>query len=384
MAPMRAAAEAWRLIRPDVRLEWATRPLEAFNDEPVEEIAAAYDLLVIDHPFSGTAAATGCLAPLDLLVPSAELATLAADAIGPSHTSYTYAGRQWAVAVDAACHVGAVRDDLLQSLGFAAPTSWPEVEALVDAAPGRVAIPLYPTDAICVLLTLLASRGEDPARGETFFVDRASGSAALAFLATLVSRLHPDSFDFNPPRALDRMRATDEIVAIPLLFGYTNYSRPFGPGLGSGRTGPDGDHPARIRFVDIPSAGRSPAGALLGGAGLAVSASSQHPEAAASFAAWACSAETQREIVFPAGGQPGSRTVWLDAELDGASGGFFSGTRASIEGAYVRPREAWWPAFQEAAGHVVAASLRSATDPEQAADELERLFAEHRAVENVV
>jgi multiple sugar transport system substrate-binding protein len=365
MGPLRAAARAWR-ERAGVEIAWSARPLASFNDQPVEELALEADLLVVDHPFSGTAAATGCLAPLDGLLPDETLAALAADAVGQSHASYRYAGRQWALALDAACQVAVARDDLLSALGAQAPVTWEEVLALARAAPARVAMPLYPTDAICSLLTVAANAGHPAPAGETLFVSREAGEAAVGRLGELAGLVDPDSFELNPPGLLDRMRDTDGVAYAPLTFGYTNYARPGSPGH-------------RLRFLDIPSSGLGPVGSLLGGAGLAVSAASASQDAAAAFAAWICGAEAQRELVFPAGGQPGSRSVWVDPALDAASGGFFGGTLASIEAAFVRPRDAWWPGFQEAAGELLAAALRRGRTAATTADELERLFAAHAA-----
>ena len=83
-APLRACTEAWARLRPEVELVWENRSLMAFGDEPLEEVANRYDLLVIDHPLCGTAEATGALAPLDDLLATDQLAALAADAVGPS------------------------------------------------------------------------------------------------------------------------------------------------------------------------------------------------------------------------------------------------------------------------------------------------------------
>ncbi len=329
---MLAAAARWRELH-GVALEWDFRPLASFNDQPVSELVASHDLLVIDHPLVGAAAAANCLAPLDELLPTETLAALAADAVGPSHSSYRYRGLQWALATDAACQVAVLREDLLHTV----PGTWDDVLALAQE-PSRVALPLYRTDALCSLLTLCASRGgrlgEDPEADED----------ALAYPVELLPHLHPGSFGFNPPRTLDRMSSADEIAYVPLAFGYANYSRP-------GRS-------ARLSFVDIPTRG-----AVLGGAGLAVSATATDPVAAAAFAAWATGAETQRKIVFPAGGQPGSRSVWLDPAADAAAGGFFSGTLATIESSYVRPREPWWPAFQERAGELLVHRLHAGRRP---------------------
>jgi multiple sugar transport system substrate-binding protein len=257
------------------------------------------------------------------------------------------------------------RDDLLAHHRQRAPATWDEVAALAAALPGGVAIPLYPTDAICSLLTLCANLGGPAAGGDFFFSDRDVGEQALALLGRLTPLLHSESLAFNPPRALDRMRDSEEIVYMPLSFGYTNYSRT------------DAHARPRLRFLDIPSAGRGPVGSV-GGAGLAVSSASCHPEEAAAFAAWATGRATQAAVVFPAGGQPASRFVWLDPALDAASGGFFSGTRATIEAAHIRPRAPWWPPFQEEAGHLVARALRERRPPGDTAAELERLYRRHR------
>lgn len=310
VAPMRAAAAAWS----GTPVTWDARPLAAFNDQPLEEVADRYDLLFIDHPFVGTAAATGVLAPLDELLAPSELAALAAGAIGPSHAAYAYAGHQWALAADAACQVAVVRHDLLDG---PVPRHWDDVLALAERQPGRVALPLYPSDALCSLLTLQAAAGRplDPAAGRGF------DPGALAGLLALVPRLHPVSHGGNPPAVLDAMRASDEIAHVPLCFGYPSYARA----------------DERLRFTDIPG-GR---GSILGGAGLAVSAAGARADAAA-FAAWVCSPRIQRAVVAPAGGQPGARAAWDDPAL--------SATRATIEAAWVRPRAPWWPALARAAG----------------------------------
>jgi multiple sugar transport system substrate-binding protein len=367
MGPLLAAASVWAERRPGVAIEWSARPLAAFNDQPIETLARRFDLLVIDHPFVGTAAATGCLAPVDGFLSGAVLAERALDSIGSSHESYAYEGRQWALAVDAACQVAVVRDDLLDELGQRPPASWEDVVAFAEAKAGRVAIPLSPTDAICSVLTLCANFGAPAAAGALFFSDPKVGREALALLARLLPALHPESLDFSPPLALERMRGSDEIVYMPLAFGYTNYSRPAG-----------GRRP-RLRFLDIVSKGRNPAGSLLGGAGLAVSSTSRHQAEATEFAAWVSGREAQASVVFPAGGQPASRSAWLDATLDESSGFFFSGTRATIEAAQVRPRTSWWPGFQEEAGHVVTSALRERRPPAALADVLERLYRLHSA-----
>jgi multiple sugar transport system substrate-binding protein len=341
IAPMRACTDAWRALRPDVDLSWDFRSLTAFGDEPLEEVADRYDLVMIDHPFCGTAEVTGTLAPLDDLLDGDVIETLAADSVGPSHHSYSFHGRQWALATDGACQVAAVRDDLLDG---PAPATWDDVRELARARPASVAVPLAPAQAMCAFLTLCANAGsaaaEDPAR----LVDADVGVAAIELLSELYELGPGAAVEWEQPDVLGRLTSGDELVYVPLVFGFVTYAR-----------ADRADKPCR--FLDVPSAGAGPVGAILGGAGLAVSATSAHAEEAAAFAAFASGADAQRTLVGPAGGQPGSRTAWNDPELDRVANGFFSGTAATIEQAWVRPRERWWPHFQLEGGRILTRGL---------------------------
>lgn len=356
---MRACTEAWGLLHPEVELSWESRSLTDFGDEPLEEVAHQYDLVMIDHPFCGTAEATGTLVPLDELLDPGLLASLEADSIGASHASYAFHGRQWALATDAACQVAAVRDDLLD--GTPAPATWDEVLALARAQPGQVAVPLAPAQAMCAFLTLCANAGDPAAESPQRLVDSEVGVAAVELLDELYRLGPPAALEWEQPDVLGRLTSGDELVFVPLVFGFVTYAR--------------ADRVARpCRFLDLPSAGAGPVGAILGGAGLAVSATSEHPDEAAAFAAFASDPEVQRTIVGPAGGQPGSRTAWNDPALDRASGGFFSGTAATIEQAWVRPRERWWPAFQLEGGRLLNHGLGAAEPRRHLFASLESLY----------
>ena len=357
--PMEACAAAWQRAT-SVTVSWEWRSLEAFGDQPLQELAPAYDLLVIDHPFCGTAVATGCLRPLDELLAAETLAVLAADAIGASHSSYTYAGRQWGLATDAACQVSAVRADVLE---VPEPATWDEVLQLARSEPGRVALPLAPAHAISSFLTLCANVGEPAAIGENL-VDAATGLTVLELLAEL-HHLGPEGMTvLEPPDVLGLLTSSDELVYVPLTYGYVTYAR--------------ADTVERpCSFVDIPSAGHGPVGSVLGGAGLAVSATSERPDEAAAFAAWASGADTQQTIVATHGGQPGSRSAWIDPALDAQAGGFYSRTLATIEAAWVRPREAWWPGFQLHGGQLLAAALADGLAAKATLDRLDRLYRDH-------
>ena len=351
VGPMLACAEAWARRAPGDTVEWSFRSLAAFGDQPLEGVAADFDLVVIDHPFCGRALETGCLTPLDTLVDEDTLGVLAADAIGPSHISYAYGGHQWGLATDAACQVSAVAP------GHDPPSTWDEALALADDLNGRTAVPLSPAHSISSFLTLAAGAGGGPAE-DGRIADSEVGEWALDVLVRLAAAGPASAFEWEPPDVLARLTQDDDAVLyVPLLYGYVTYStnavsRP-------------------CRFADVPG-GR---GAVLGGAGLAVSSASTNSEQAAAFAVWASRTEAQLEVVAAAGGQPGSRAAWDDPALDASAGGFYSGTRASLEGAWVRPRDPWWPAFQLDAGNLLTRALagrRPASETFRALDDLYR------------
>jgi multiple sugar transport system substrate-binding protein len=64
-------------------------------------------------------------------------------------------------------------------------------------------------------------------------------------------------------------------------------------------------------------------------------------------------------------------------------GGFFSGTLATIENSHLRPRNPWWPAYQEAAGLALVDLLRNGAAPTAIHDDLTRLLDGMRTEETV-
>jgi multiple sugar transport system substrate-binding protein len=343
MIPMRASAEAWEKRNPGVKVEWTARPLEQFNDQPLAELIDRFDILVVDHPYVGTAERDGLLRPLDTLLDAGLLDRLAADSAGASHRSYFRNGRQWGLATDAACHVSAARPDLLSN----PPRTWREVAALARFSPGRVAWPMYPTDCICSFLTFYVSSGatlEEDSDGCAV----EPGREAIAYLAAILPDLHQDALALNPPRALRRMAETDEIDFMPLTFGYRIFTKPA-----------DGGKP--IAFAPAPSPDGVPRAAILGGAGVALSAGAKNVDAAVAYMSWLAEPDTQRTVIAGNDGQPGTASAWRDPAADRSAGGFFSATLPAIEAAWVRPRASWWPQFQEHAGHLLRRGLEQRT-----------------------
>jgi multiple sugar transport system substrate-binding protein len=344
-----------------VEITWEVRSLYDFGMQPLGSLAREHDLLVIDHPHAGEAAEAGNLRALDDLLAARELAELAQQSVGASHASYRHDGRQWALALDAAAQVSAWRPDLLA----APPATWDETVAL--AAEGRVLFPAGPTDAFASFLTLAANRGSACGATPDVLLEREDGLAVLDLLLSLTRRIDPACLDLNPIDVLERMAHPGARAAFcPLLFGYTNYAR-------------TGFRPRRLRFGGFARvAADDPSGSLLGGAGLAISAHSPHPEEAAAYAAWTCRAAAQRGPYLEAGGQPGNRVAWEDPTADALVGGFFSSTRETMERAWVRPRHPGWLTVQDTGMRVVHAFLAGELPADAALDALDRGWQENQ------
>ncbi|MGH7542258.1 MAG: ABC transporter substrate-binding protein, partial [Gemmatimonadota bacterium] len=212
---VRAAAASFARDRPDVLLTWDVRTLQAFADRSVGDLAARYDLVVLDHPSIGEAVGHGALLPLDEHLEAASLEEQARSSVGRSFDSYAWQGHQWALPIDAAAQVAAYRPDLLDRVGVEVPSTWDDVMAAADRLADHdlaIAMPAIPVDAICALLGTCRSLGEDPFASDEAVIGREVGRQALAVLRDVVTNAHPASPEWNPPTVLDRMANTDEIA----------------------------------------------------------------------------------------------------------------------------------------------------------------------------
>lgn len=356
--PLRATSALWRETT-GVEIEWEIRSLQDFESYPLAKLAERYDLMIIDHPHVGQAAATGALAPLDVPLHAADCAALSRASVGPSWRSYRWRGRQWALPVDAAAQVQAWRPDLIERPA----ATWPE--ALELARRGLALCPLRPPHSLLALFTICANLGRPADGGGPDLLDLETAAQAYALMRMLAEAIEPACLAMDPIAALEALARPDSRAAcIPLTYGYVSYAKV-------------GFRPARLRFADMPVAGeRGPIGSTLGGTGVAVSSASEHVEAAARFAFWIAGAAIQTSIYASNGGQPGHAAAWLDSEVNAAASDFYRSTSATLEGAWVRPRHDGYMAFQSAASE----RLNAALTRDERADRLVRdLNAMYRA-----
>lgn len=352
--PLAACSALWQQ-RTGVRIDWDRRSLQDFESFPVDELARQYDLIVVDHPHVGQVTREGCLLPFD----EARLAAIAQGTVGRSFPSYHWQGRQWALPIDAATQVQAWRPDRLE----AAPADWAQVLELAKA--GRVALPLRAPHSLMCLYTLCAQRGA-PGRveGPELF-DVETAAEVCEQLREVIARIDPQCLTMDPIAVFEAMAQPDSrIDCVPLIYGYVNYAW-------------QGFRPVRLGFADIPRfQGHGPVGSALGGTGIAVSARTAHAAEAFDFALWVADAEAQRGPFAAAGGQPGHAAAWEDEAVNATAGDFYRATRATLEGAWVRPRHDGYMPFQHAASLRLNAGLQTGESAREIVRVLNAMFVE--------
>lgn len=354
--PLMACARLWR-EKTGVEVVWDRRSLQDFESYPVETLARRYDLIVIDHPHVGQVTAEGCLAPLDVPDRTADNQALAAASIGPSWRSYTWSGRQWALPIDAATQAQAWRPDLI-----AAPAAtWDEALAL--ARKGMALLPMRPPHSLMTIYTLVANLGRPCVVEGPDLFDLETGAEAVEGVREFVSLVDPACFDMDPIATFERMAQREtRIACAPLIYGYVSYAH-------------HGFRPVLVRFADIPTAGaQGPVGSALGGTGIAVSAFSTAIDAATDFAFWLASGETQAGPYVAHGGQPGHAQAWEDPKVNAAVADFYQATRATLDGAWLRPRHNGYMGFQSEASIRLNDGLRSGEPARLIIEALNALF----------
>ncbi len=321
-SPLEAASKVFAEAT-GAQIRWDRRSLQAFADASIKALAAEYDLIVLDHPHVGLIAESECLLPL----PMPEDAATAS--IGGSLESYLWDGQLWAYPIDATCQVGVRRPDLCFEV-------LPDWETMLQGrhSAGSIATALLPVDAFDMMMTLIASRGEEnlPHSADRFCSDE-NGELALRVLKALYKAGPSDAVRWNPINVLEAMSTTDEFGYSPCLFGYINYAR-------------TGFRPHALDYVDLPIfRGSTLQRGILGGAGIGASALTSYPAEAIGFARWVTSEPVQSGMYLENEGQPAHRQSWHRMGDDVLYRGFLTGALHTMENAWTRPRDIWFLGF---------------------------------------
>ncbi|HVR67996.1 MAG TPA: extracellular solute-binding protein [Verrucomicrobiae bacterium] len=356
--PLLATQAMFAKAHPGIAIEWSTRPLHGFEFTPLAELARSFDVIILDHPFCGDIAATQCLLPVDDILPAEKHQAF----VGLSLQTYVYAGKTWAVPVDAACQVAVSRPDLMTRLAAPAPSNWSQLLELggIAARHGqKLAIGLRGVHSLMTFFTLCANAGRPCATSpDESFAEPDAAQAALEQMRALLSFCPKEALDWSSIDLHDVMVGRDDLVFCPAVYCYATYA--------------EADQRRTLRFHDFPGP-RGPGGSTIGGTGLGISAHCAHPEAAMAFARYAASAETQRGFAQHHG-QPARIEAWRDGEIDARFGGCYSATLRTMEQCWIRPRFAGYLGFQAKAGTLIERHLRGDIAQRELLDQLQREF----------
>ena len=173
----------------------------------------------------------------------------------------------------------------------------------------------------------------------------------------------PACLDRNPIRTAEWMSQTTDPRAAycPFAYGYSNYSRArYAPFL--------------LKAGGLVTFQGKRLRSTLGGAGIAVSAKTKHPQACMDFALFTASPETQKGVYFQSGGQPGHRAAWTDDAVNAECHDFFRDTLQTLDESLLRPQFPGYMGFQDAATPVAHRCVKGDITPSDAAAEINRLY----------
>lgn len=360
LPPLVATAQRFEELHPGVQIEWKKRSLHEFGHADIATLAREFDLLVIDHPMAGDAEAFGALANLLPMLSREAIEDLEQDSIGPSYASYLYHETLYALPIDAAAPAASLRPDLLERHGFEEPKCWQDVVSL--ARLGWVRMPGFSADLFLNFMGLYVSLGYPVANNPEHFVDHEIGARCLEQMRELAGLMPDEIYSINPIALYERMASEDTVAYCPFAYTYSNYSR---RGFGA----------KPIRFADpVKLNDGRPMRTVLGGTGLAISATCASRSLALEYSLFVSGRTCQQTLYGVCGGQPARRSAWHDAELNALTDDFFRRTANSLEMAYVRPRYRGYVSLQESGGKLIAEFCKNNGDAHRVVDDLDSLY----------
>jgi multiple sugar transport system substrate-binding protein len=359
LLPMVATAQRFTELNPEIEISWEKRSLQEFADASIEDLAKRFDLLVIDHPWTGFGADTKTILPLSDHLSSEYIKDQEINTVGKSYGSYVFHNKLWALPIDAATPVAAARLDILEKQGLKVPQTYDDLLAL--AQKGLVAFAGIPVDSLMTFYSFCCSLGEDPFQSQEKVISVETGIKALQMHRELAQLMDPANFNRNPIQVYEAMVNSDEIAYCPFAYGYSNYSR-----IGYSKN--------LLHFYDLVKLNDKPMISSLGGTGLAVSSFSQHIPEAIKYAEFTGSSQVQQNIFADNGGQPGHLQAWKNDRINSITHDYFKNTLPALERAFLRPRYSGHMYFQDHAGDVVRDYLMNGGNEEHVLQVMDALY----------
>ena len=357
--PMVATAKAYQKKNPEIEIIWEKRPLQAFADKPIEEMAFDYDLMVIDHPHVGEASRKNLIYEFNKNEKFNEkLKILESNSVGLSHQSYNFNNNQYALAIDAAAPVSAYRKDLIET----PPLTFEETIKLAEKS--KVIWPIKPVDSISCFNSIAANLNNPINKIPQKFIEMDLAKEILKMMKKLSELVPRECLSMNPINVLNIMCNSDDFNFCPQLYGYSNYSRKgFGKSI--------------VNFANMISFDGDESnckGSQIGGTGLAISKSTKNLDIALEYSFWVASQTCQSDLYYTSGGQPGHLKAWQNEQINNDCEDFFSNTLKTLQKSWLRPRYDGYMYFQDKGGSLINSFLKDESNLEMTLDNLLKEF----------
>lgn len=359
--PLVAVSQRYEELNPGVRIRWEKRTLDEFGHKPIDLLSEEYDLIVIDHPWAGYCFERKLVLDLRSRFSDAQWCQLADAFVGESFRSYFYDEKLLAIPIDAATPAASWRPDLLRLKNISVPETWEELIRLADQK--QVVMPGFGADLFLNWLMLLHALKAHPFQSTESLAGREEAVEAMSMLKRLSEPMPDEIFQWNPIRIAEVMTREDQFAYCPFAYSYGNYCRP------SFTNQP-------LEYGDLVRLGGKRLRSILGGTGIAISASCVEIDVAVDFTLYCASSQVQNNIYTYAGGQPAHKEVWQAGNLEDFTGRFFTDSRNAHENAIVRPRYDGYVALQEKAGKPLQAFVKGELSDEKAWNKIEEYYLE--------
>lgn len=364
--PLDAAARNLEAQGEDLRIRWHKQPLEGFESHPIEDLANRYDLVVVDHPCVGEVAAQECFIPFDSLFSKEECEVWNWTTVGPSYASYHYAGKQWALPLDAATQVCAVNPEIIEEDLW--PHTWSDVLDLSDQYP--ISLSLAGPHALLSFFSICAGiAGEENRSAQDEIFNDDVCLQGYEVLTAIYKQSVKGHLNDNPIALLDCMSSSREIALCPLIYGYVNYAS---------ETRASGYK--QLVFIDAPRlTAQLKARSTIGGTGLAVSRKTKVTEPLLDHIRYLMSPAYQVDFAPNHGGQPSSEKAWRDPGVNSRVSQFYSNTLETMSNGWVRPCYKGYVEFQAEGSTFLRGALSAGSTPDTVIKKIKAMFNESRA-----
>lgn len=367
ITPLLAFSQRFSELNPGIEIQWTKRSLQEFADFPLEKLSPQYDLLIIDHPWVGCAAATKGVLALEQYISKEYLKDQLENSVGGSHQSYEYNQHQWALAIDAATPAASYRADLFEKNNVSLPQTWDDLISL--AKDGKVAVPAIPIDLLMNFYMFCIAKGETPFSNNEVVIGSEKGKAALHMMQELYSRVDKKMFELNPIGVAELMTKSDNYWYCPFAYCYSNYSRA-------------GYAEKILKYADMVHFNNVRFRSTIGGTGLAISAFSEHKDIALEFATSIVSSKCQSTFYVENGGQPGHKAAWTSQKNNLLCNDFFEILLPVMENGFIRPRYNGYLYFQDHAGDHIHQYLMHGGKEKDVLNEINYLYKKSLLLSN--